>query len=176
MAQKTIQTLFTFFLLSQFFGCDFVYRLLDKQGAEEKELVGEIVPFEKNPTIEEIQMMLRLYGYNPGNIDGVLGLRTRNSIEKFQSENNLEVTRFVDKETWKKLSTIKEKGLIKEGGLNVELIQKILSETGYNPGSADGKLGPNTLNAVKNFQKSHQLKADGKIGYKTLSAFSSYLN
>ena len=40
-------------------GCDALYRVLDKEGAEEKELVGEVVPFEKNPTIEEIQMLLK---------------------------------------------------------------------------------------------------------------------
>jgi len=175
MALKTIQSLLALFLLFQLFGCDFVYRLLDKKGAEEKMLVGEIIPFEKNPTIEEVQTLLKLYGYNPGSIDGVLGLRTRNSIEKFQEENDLEITRFVDNKTWNKLIFLKEKGLIKEGSLNVELIQKILSEIGFNPGNADGKFGPKTLNAVKSFQKTHQLKADGKIGYKTLSALSSYL-
>ena len=39
-------------------GCDAIYRVLDKEGAEEKELIGEVIPFEKNLVVEEIQSLL----------------------------------------------------------------------------------------------------------------------
>ena len=156
-------------------GCDFVYRLLDKQGAEEKELVGEVTPFEKNPTIEEIQTLLKIYGYNAGRIDGILGPRTRDSIAKFQKDNGLEVSRFVDQPTWSMLSAFKYNGLVKEGELNVELVQAILKEAGFDPGKVDGKFGAKTQQAIKDFQKARSLKVDGKVGYKTLLELSRHL-
>lgn len=164
-------------LLSCFFfsGCDALYRLLDKEGAEEKALVGDIIPFESNTTVEEIQSLLYLYGYNAGKIDGILGLRTRNAIEKFQKDNGLEPTRFADQGTWEKLSVFKENGLVVEGQLNARLVQSLLKEVGFDPGKIDGKIGAKTKEAVRAFQKAHKLKVDGKIGYQTLSQLALFL-
>ena len=156
-------------------GCDFIYRLLDKEGAQEKALVGEISPFEKNPVIEEIQTLLQVYGYNPGSVDGVLGLHTRNMIEKFQRDNDLEPSRFVDEKTWEKLIYFKQIGLVVDGQLNVTLLQQILNVAGFPVGEPDGKFGPRTKKSVEDFQKAHQLKADGRVGYKTMQALSQYM-
>lgn len=162
-------------LLSSSLGCDAIYRMLQKEGAEEKELVGEVVPFESNPTVEEIQSLLSLYGYSPGKVDGVLGLRTREAIAKFQRDNNLKETRFADQETWAKISDLKDKKLVVEGQLNVKLIQQILEEQGFHPGKVDGKFGPQTTQAVKIFQREYELKIDGKVGYQTLSKFAELI-
>jgi len=150
-------------------GCDVIYHLLDKEGAEEKKLIGEVVPFEKNPTIEEIQALLTFAGYNPGKIDGILGGRTRQAIVRFQKDYGLKETRFVDNETWEKLRILKVRGLVVENKLNVRFIQRLLKDAGYNPGEVDGKLGPKTIAALKKFQSQQDLKVDGKIGYKTLT-------
>jgi len=163
-----------FFLVVSLSSCDFLYRLLHKEGAEEKNIVGEIIPLEKNPQIEEVQQLLNIYGYNAGAPDGVLGRRTRDAIEKFQIDNGINPSRFVDEATWAKLKAFRDQGFIKEGDLNVEFIQKILKKAGYNPGSADGEFGAKTKDAVMKFQKAHHLKADAKIGYKTLTALSKY--
>ena len=163
-------------LLSCSLGCDKLYGLLDKKGAEEKKLVGEVIPFEKNPTIEEIQTLLNIYGYNPGKIDGVLGGATRNAIANFQKDNGLELTRYVDQATWEKLSYFKDNEFIKNGQLDAVLVQKLLKKAGFDPGTADGKLGKQTAQAVKAFQKAHGLKSDGRIGYKTLIKLMSYAN
>ena len=157
-------------------GCDKIYGLLDKKGAEEKKIVGEVIPFEKNPTIEEIQTLLYLYGYNPGKIDGILGGGTRNAISKFQKDNNLELTHYVDQATWGKLRYLKDKELVENNQLNIILIQKILRKAGFDSGKIDGRLGGQTTQAIKAFQKAHGLKLDGKIGYKTLSKMSEYLD
>lgn len=155
-------------------GCDFIYRLLHKEGAEEKKIVGEVIPLEKNPTIEEVQTLLDIYGYDPGPVDGVLGRRTRDAIEKFQIESGLNPSRFVDDATWQRLRSFKDQGFIEEGTLNLVLIQRLLKKAGYDPGSADGKFGSKTKEAVMKFQKANDLKADAKIGYKTLTALSKY--
>ncbi len=164
-----------FLFLCSSLGCDFVYRLLNKEGAEEKALVGEIIPHERNLVVEEIQTLLKLYGYSAGNVDGVLGFRTREAVAQFQKDNALKESRFVDKATWERLGVFKENKLVVNNELNIKLIQKILKKAGFNPGSADGKMGEKTKKAVKVFQQAHGLTSDGKIGYKTLLKLASYL-
>jgi len=169
-----IKHIFILMLCFSLTGCDALYRILDKEGAEEKELVGEVVPFEKNPTVEEIQILLKFYGYHLGEVDGVFGLRTRNAIAKFQRDNGLKETRFADQETWKKLNVFSVNEMVVDHKINVKLIQTILIEAGFNPGKIDGELGPKTIKAVKKFQEKFGLKADGKIGYKTLSKLTEF--
>lgn len=158
-----------------FSGCDILYRALDKEGAEEKQLVGEIIPYEANPVIEEAQALLYLYGYNAGRVDGMLGLRTRNAIEKFQVDNGLKPSRSLDKATWERLNIFKENQLIVDQQLNILLVQKLLKAAGFDPGDMDGKMGAQTQAAVLNFQEAKGLKADGKVGYQTLNKLAGYL-
>jgi len=136
-------------------GCDQIYRMLHKEGAEEKEIVGVAMPFEKNHTIEEVQKLLDLYGYNPGKADGILGRRTRDAIERFQQDNNIEPSRFVDQRTWEKLSLFVENGFVVEGELNNKQLQSTLKAAGFDPGPIDGKIGPRTKRAIIAFQKAH---------------------
>lgn len=163
--------LFCFFLT----GCDLLYHLLHKEGAEEKELLGDIVPFQKNPAVEEVQALLSIYGYSPGKADGVIGLQTRNAVEEFQRDNGLKETRFVDRATWEKLTVFKENNLVVQNKLNVKLVQTALKEAGFDPGALDGKMGTRTKKAIIAFQNAVGLKADGKIGYKTLLKLSEVL-
>ncbi|NJK73161.1 MAG: hypothetical protein HC942_02050 [Microcoleus sp. SU_5_6] len=55
-------------------------------------------------------------------------------------------------------------------GSDVVKLQKRLLELGLNSGSADGKFGPKTETAVKQFQKDKGLLVDGIAGQKTLAA------
>lgn len=54
-------------------------------------------------------------------------------------------------------------------------IQRALQQAGFYHGSIDGKIGPKTQSAIKEFQQAHQLKADGKVGPKTWAAMQTYL-
>lgn len=170
---RTIRFIICFLLLCP--GCDYVYGLLHKEGAEEKELVGEILPQANNTTVEEIQTLLKIYGYNPGKTDGMLGAKTRDAIERFQRENGLKVTRFVDHQTWAKLKIFKQNGFIVEDAIDVRMVQIGLKNAGFHPGEVDGELGPKTMETIKKFQQSHGLRTDGNVGYQTLSALSQYI-
>ena len=173
--KKSTQLIACLILCFTLCGCDVLYRFLDKEGAQERDLIGDIIPNESNPIVEEAQMLLYIYGFNTGEIDGVLGLRTRNAIAKFQLNNGIKQTRYLDRATWQHLNVFKENGLIVDLQLNIHLIQTLLKEAGFNPGKADGKMGERTLTAVREFQKAQGLKVDGKIGHRTLNKLAAYM-
>ena len=54
-------------------------------------------------------------------------------------------------------------------------IQTALKNAGYYAGSVDGKVGPQTKQAIKEFQRTHGLSADGKVGPKTWTQLAQYL-
>lgn len=54
-------------------------------------------------------------------------------------------------------------------------IQAALKNAGYDPGAIDGKLGPRSKKAIKDFQAANGLKADGKVGPKTWAKLSAYI-
>jgi peptidoglycan hydrolase-like protein with peptidoglycan-binding domain len=164
-------------LIISFFstGCDMFYRLVQKEGAEEKELIGEISAIERNPRVEEIQRLLKLYGYNVGTPDGKLGPYTRAAIESFQEDNGLKISRFVDNATWERLNMFGATGLVIDGQLDIQIVQTALKNAGFDPGKIDGKLGPQTDAKIKKFQKAMGLLPDGKIGFRTLRELNDFL-
>ncbi len=156
-------------------GCDRIYRWLQKSGAEERDLIGEIVPYEANAGVLAVQQRLKIFGYAIGNPDGILGVNTRNALEAFQEDQGIEATRFIDRVTWDRLMEFDRYGLIHAGEVNVAAVQVALKAAGLNVGSADGKMGRKTQEALEAFQQREGLKPDGKIGFKTLSALKRYL-
>jgi len=55
-------------------------------------------------------------------------------------------------------------------------IQMALKNAGYYQGEIDGKIGKNTRQAIKDFQKANDLTADGKVGKKTWAVLKEYLD
>ncbi|MBN1870986.1 MAG: peptidoglycan-binding protein [Candidatus Omnitrophica bacterium] len=55
-------------------------------------------------------------------------------------------------------------------------IQTALQNAGYYSGSIDGKIGPNTERATREFQKNNGLTPDGVIGPKTENMLIKYLS
>jgi len=58
---------------------------------------------------------------------------------------------------------------------NPKQIQIALLNAGYNPGSLDGKMGEQTNDAIRAFQRANGLPADGKVGKKTWKLLRPYL-
>nr|WP_298411727.1 His-Xaa-Ser repeat protein HxsA [uncultured Halomonas sp.] len=52
----------------------------------------------------------------------------------------------------------------------ISRVQLALIIKGYSPGTVDGLMGPQTRNALKQFQKDQGLKIDGLMGTETLNA------
>ncbi len=53
--------------------------------------------------------------------------------------------------------------------------QTALSKLGYSVGGVDGKMGPNTRNAIKQFQKAENLNRDGKISVALLERLNKVI-
>ena len=60
-------------------------------------------------------------------------------------------------------------------GPNVKLIQSLLARIGYSPGAVDGVFGPQTREAVREFQLDNGLEPDGIVGPLTWSRFERLL-
>ncbi|MCM8831570.1 MAG: peptidoglycan-binding protein [Candidatus Omnitrophica bacterium] len=54
-------------------------------------------------------------------------------------------------------------------------IQIALKNANFYQGPIDGKIGKQTINAIKEFQKANNLKVDGVVGYKTWMKLKKYL-
>ena len=52
-------------------------------------------------------------------------------------------------------------------GTQVRVLQWLLNENGFDAGKVDGSFGPNTLKAVKAYQKAKGLSVDGVAGKNT---------
>ncbi len=69
------------------------------------------------------------------------------------------------------------------GGQSIEVknrpkakqIQSALKNAGYNPGAIDGRLGKQTREAVKAFQKANNLRVDGRVGKQTWKLLREHL-
>ena len=175
-----------------FYGCNIVPKSVQYQREEEK-LIGsaDII----NPKIEEVQVILKSEGYEPGNTDGRMGKETRDAIKAFQESMGLKSTGYIDKITLtqvedsrrareilesKKDYGLKAKGTMQRNPTKAEFrptakeIQAALKNAGFNPGSIDGKIGPRTRQAIKDFQKSKGLVPDGVVGPKTWTSLGRY--
>nr|MBU1328864.1 peptidoglycan-binding protein [Candidatus Omnitrophota bacterium] len=179
--------------LLTFYGCNIVPKSVQYQREEEK-LVGstDII----NPKIEEVQVILKSEGYEPGNTDGRMGKETRDAIKTFQESIGLKSTGYIDKSTLTQLEDSRRTKEILESKKDYALkvkqakqkdakkaefrptikdIQTALKNADFNPGSLDGKMGPRTRQAIKDFQKSKGLVPDGAVGPKTWASLSKYL-
>ena len=58
-------------------------------------------------------------------------------------------------------------------GEDVNELQQLLMQAGFDPGTVDGVFGPGTESAVKAFQASRGLLVDGIVGRQTLAALAA---
>ncbi len=56
-----------------------------------------------------------------------------------------------------------------KGGGNVRAAQQALKDKGHDPGPIDGKMGPKTEGALKDFQKAQGLKETGRLDNETMA-------
>ena len=166
--------LLLFVLLVPSTGCDRIYAFLHKPGGEERQILGAFEFNAYNARVEEVQKILKSFGYSIGQPDGKFGASTREAVAKFQADEGIKVTRFVDKAPWGAMQGYCESSLFKQNALDGRGVQKALTKAGFPVGRIDGQLGRHTREAIKGFQASQGLVADGQIGLRTIKALLKY--
>ncbi|MVX65721.1 glycoside hydrolase family protein [Clostridium chromiireducens] len=107
-----------------------------------------------NYEVKIIQNNLNLLGFGPISIDGIFGSKTEAAVKNFQKYYTLSIDGIVGDITWSRLID------------EIKDIQTALNTHGYNL-TADGIAGPNTYNALTEFQKENSLATDGIVGSET---------
>ncbi len=115
-----------------------------------------------------VQEELAAHGYRPGPTDGVLGAATKRAIRQYQKDAGLPVDGVVSKDLLDHLKFAQPKVNAKANstGPSRELVseaQRALAERGYYEGEIDGRLGPETREAVSRFQGDAGLPVTGVI-------------
>lgn len=70
---------------------------------------------------------------------------------------------------------IQEEAVEAKSRPNVRQIQTALKNAGYDLGKIDGRMGKQTREAIRSFQRANNLVVDGKVGKKTWEILRGYL-
>ncbi|MCT4357880.1 peptidoglycan-binding protein [Streptomyces sp. Je 1-79] len=126
--------------------------------------------------MQTLQRALRRAGFDPGTIGNddsklVAGSKAATAARAFQAANGLAASGVVGPETWEALPDEDMQGLptLSEGSVGgaVAMLQRILRDSGFDPGPINGTFGPTTATAVKGFQNLMQIEVDGIVGGQT---------
>ncbi len=131
----------------------------------------------KSSKIVDVQRRLKQLGYDIGKseIDGILGIKTREAIKNFQQDRGLVSTGVVDEETWQELvdagHKIGERLLYIKSppfrGDDVKNLQLWLKTLGFYKDKENGIFCDKTHGALVEFQKNMKIPADGIFGGST---------
>jgi peptidoglycan hydrolase-like protein with peptidoglycan-binding domain len=132
-----------------------------------------------DPTVENVQRELIASGLYSGEVDGVTGRRTRLAIVAYQRANRLEETGAATPQLVEHIRytrQIADAANMPEARLDgprvlrrakpvdtVTRVQVGLAELGYEPGTINGKLGPQTRTAILNFESDRGIALTGDI-------------
>jgi peptidoglycan hydrolase-like protein with peptidoglycan-binding domain len=139
--------------------------------------------------VRDIQRTLGAKGYDTGAVDGVYGAGTEQAVRKFQRDQKLSATGQLDTQTLAALGltgapqagqrgttsytpTTQRQGAMatQPSSDQVRSIQRNLADRGYNAGKVDGRLGPRTQQALRDFQRDQNLQASGRADPQTMAA------
>ncbi|MEB3219270.1 MAG: peptidoglycan-binding protein [Nostocales cyanobacterium 94392] len=134
-------------------------------------------PGDKNRYVTYLQTRLRDWGYVKFNPNGNYGPQTTEAVKRFQRDNGLFVDGVVGQQTWQRIDSLKpppppikcDKPTLQRGDQDkcVTQLQETLRELGYFKGYPAGYYGIDTWEAVKQFQRNHELPPNGIVDSRT---------
>ncbi|HTH18003.1 MAG TPA: peptidoglycan-binding domain-containing protein [Magnetospirillum sp.] len=131
--------------------------------------------------VRDVQRGLVTRGYHVGPQDGVYGASTENALRHFQKDQNFAASGQIDARTLAALGVIGGASHVAyapsgaytqrtASSAKVRNVQQNLADRGYDPGHIDGRMGPRTSAALRDFQKDQNLQANGRPDVQTLAA------
>jgi peptidoglycan hydrolase-like protein with peptidoglycan-binding domain len=123
--------------------------------------------------VKALQRRLDALGFDPGPLDGHYGPRTTAAVKHLQHHNGFKADGIVGRLTARLLAHNTPQPPTNDRAQRVKTLQHQLTWLGYQPGRADGHYGPQTTQAVKQFQQTHHLPADGIVDHPTASTLKA---
>jgi peptidoglycan hydrolase-like protein with peptidoglycan-binding domain len=125
-------------------------RASDRDGVARTKLKSVIEAESRSFRIARVQELLVLLGYDSGAADGITGPATKSAMKKAATDLRLTVP---DESDTTSFARVLEIELTKR----VRIAQEQLASRGYDPGNADGHLGPRTREALARFRADNGL-------------------
>jgi peptidoglycan hydrolase-like protein with peptidoglycan-binding domain len=129
--------------------------------------------FVDGDTVREVQQTLRDRGFRLG-VDGIMGPRTQAMLRQFQKAENLEPTGQLNRQTLVALGVQEAASSgATQPQYGPEILRKAqatLNARGFKAGPANGRMNPQTRQAISAFQKSENLEETGRLNPGTLAA------
>jgi peptidoglycan hydrolase-like protein with peptidoglycan-binding domain len=172
-------------LANAFFGQPSGNRSLSDSGASEGGVArmqvalpstgGHTIQLKYDPVAESVQRELAAAGFYKGEIDGVVGRKTRAAIEAYQRTVGIEVTGEPSQDLAEHIRYTRE---VSEASLftgsiepdpdadaraRIRRVQTGLAELAYNPGEINGEMTRATRNAITDFQHDRGLPETGEV-------------
>lgn len=124
----------------------------------------------KQESLEQMQAPMSIESLAVSTTEGKTAQNIQSQAASPKSES---ISASVDKPRVIKLDSLPPAGPYKPTAVQ---IQTALKNAGLYEGKIDGKVGPMTKKAIKQFQENNSLKVDGKVGPQTWGVLSKYLN
>lgn len=142
----------------------------------------------RGAAVTQLQQFLSAIGHDVGAADGIFGPKTLAGLRQFQERQGLNPDGVIGSKTRNAIHRVADAipaaavldtsgRVLRPGarGTDVAQLQRVLALAGYDPGGADGILGPKTQAAIEAFQTAVGLQVDGKIGPNTRAKLAAAL-